>query len=180
MNPVATLRERFAFAHPITTVRKKVFRRSDFKRTLFGLVSARNQLSLGFGNCMAGLLHEAQCFSYLYSLLQLNFQRLLQHQEFFFRFLRYVAHVSSRFSIWTPFVLADFAFASSGFLKVSVCARIARLAMENAKYFPGFSAAICSIRSRAFESPWIASIHTVSLPGRPEKISKDGSFIRHL
>lgn len=48
--------------------------------------------------------------------------------------------------------------------------------LENRKYLPGFSAAICPIRWCALERPSMASIHKPFSSGAPEKISKVSLF----
>lgn len=47
-----------------------------------------------------------------------------------------------------------------------------RVPIEETKYRPGFFAAICPMRSLAFESPTTLSIHIGLSFGVPEKISK--------
>lgn len=54
---------------------------------------------------------------------------------------------------------------------VSTRVRINSSVLENRKYLPGFSAAICLIRLRALERPSIASTHEPCSSGAPEKIS---------
>lgn len=59
-------------------------------------------------------------------------------------------------------------------------ARIVWLSGLYRKYSPGLTAAICDIRSRAFESPSIDSSQRASLSDVPEKISNVGSLIQTL
>jgi hypothetical protein len=58
----------------------------------------------------------------------------------------------------------------------SIRVRIDWSVLENRKYLPGFSAAICPIRWCALEKPSMASSHKPLSSGAPEKISKLSSF----
>lgn len=65
-------------------------------------------------------------------------------------------------------------------LSVLLFARIVWLWGLYRKYSPGLTEAMCSMRSRAFESPSIDSSQWASLSEVPEKISNVGSLILTL
>ncbi len=65
--------------------------------------------------------------------------------------------------------------ANIGWESESSCVRIDWSVLENRKYFPGRSAAICPIRRCALGRPSTASTHKPNSSGAPEKISNVSS-----
>jgi hypothetical protein len=78
----------------------------------------------------------------------------------------------------------DWIEADSGLEKVSILLVLNGLGEKKGGTDPGFLAAICSIRSRAFDNPETHSAHPAFLSGAPENMSNLGSesislYLRH-